>query len=95
MNKEYPVLSLFSSAGIGELGIRTTGFPILVSNEMDVRYIEKITLGCIIFVEIFGKKKMKLFKLGICIVPVSHLLFMQLRPVRECHQMGQENYCMR
>lgn len=34
MNKEYPVLSLFSSAGIGELGIRATGFPILVSNEM-------------------------------------------------------------
>jgi DNA (cytosine-5)-methyltransferase 1 len=34
MKKEYTVLSLFSSAGIGELGIRASGLKIKVSNEL-------------------------------------------------------------
>lgn len=34
MNKEKYVLSLFSSAGIGELGIEASGFKILLSNEL-------------------------------------------------------------
>lgn len=33
-NKQYNVLSLFSSAGIGELGIKSLGLNILLSNEL-------------------------------------------------------------
>lgn len=32
--KQYNVLSLFSSAGIGELGIKSSGMTILLSNEL-------------------------------------------------------------
>ena len=34
MEKKKTVLSLFSSAGIGELGIEAAGLSILVSNEL-------------------------------------------------------------
>jgi len=34
MNDKYKVLSLFSSAGIGELGVKAAGMQILVSNEL-------------------------------------------------------------
>ena len=34
MNQNFKVLSLFSSAGIGELGIEAAGLSILVSNEL-------------------------------------------------------------
>ena len=34
MNQTFKVLSLFSSAGIGELGIEAAGLSILVSNEL-------------------------------------------------------------
>lgn len=44
------VLSLFSSAGIGELGIRASGFKILLSNEL-------LKSRCLLYEENFPETK--------------------------------------
>lgn len=67
MIKDKNVLSLFSSAGIGELGIKASGFSILLSNEL-------LSSRCALYsenyrkqnayAEISGSYKMILQKLG-------------------------------
>lgn len=89
------VLSLFSSAGIGELGIKAKDGLFLSAMKLlkiDVSFIVRIIQMLIIYVAIFGKRKMRLLSIGKKKQRNRHSLSMQLHLAKECHLMGQEKY---